>query len=556
MSMKRRLWVLLLLIVLVLLTVAALAEGTIMPLADEPCEVHICSADGQTCDKCGLPYDEDNVNHQLISSNPEDYEFDENEHWFRCNCGQKQQVSFHERNCTESVCRICDKPYTGPNKTHPAEAIIWDLDDTNHWHMCLACPDTWDTGAHVKDCDSQSDICRVCLLNYTGSNVTHGDYIYKSDDSQHRLECERCGDIKSGPEDHVPNSDGTACTVCGKVLSAPGPEETENPNPEETNVPNPEETENPNPEETEKPDPEETENPDPDETEEPGPGETDGPSETDEPEAPPAPSETDEPDETSTPGGETDEPIETPSPAVTDEPEETPTPAATEEPEESEAPGSTDEPETTPAPSATVTPEASASPDVTTTPAATRQAGTAATVAPAQSGDSFLARFQSNSNTAAAGDLFTNLDETVTLTMEANTEEPGYAGSVLTVFAAGSRADGVVISLSSQYGAESLLRFRVWQEGITEISALRETADFTSFVDLAEALVQALMPELTADDVDTIIVAILSNSPMEDAILLDEDLDGELVGYLVQDGYEFLLVLRDEDVSLLVRQAA
>ena len=174
---------------------------------------------------------------------------------------------------------------------------------------------------------------------------------------------------------------------------------------------------------------------------------------------------------------------------------------------------------------------------------------------PAFDGEDFMSRFQGNSLAAAKGSLVSG--DTVTLTMDA-ADEDGYNGSVLSVYGA-DRADEVLISLVSCYNADVLLSFNAWQESVTNETALNETASYTSFVELARALVQALLPEKTADEVDTIIVSILQSrfdGTLQNAdVTFGEDLAGEVVGYLAEEGYEFFLVLNDEAAELLVREA-
>lgn len=204
-------------------------------------------------------------------------------------------------------------------------------------------------------------------------------------------------------------------------------------------------------------------------------------------------------------------------------------------------------------------------PEATVTPAPTKQpengnstaAQTTATSAPAQDDDGFLSRFQGNSSAAAEGDLSGDAD--VTLVMEAN-GEADYDGSVLTVFQTGSREDGVAICLSSQYEAAALANFVAWQADIETVEALRATESFKSFVELAEALVESLLPEKTADEVDELIVKLLESGSDGTLENIDadfgDDVDGEIVGYVAEEGYEFFLVLRDDGVELLVREAA
>lgn len=173
-----------------------------------------------------------------------------------------------------------------------------------------------------------------------------------------------------------------------------------------------------------------------------------------------------------------------------------------------------------------------------------------------EEGEDFLSRFMGNSADAAAGDLLSG-EQDVILTIAAG-DEANYEGSVLNVYRAGSREDGVIIALESKYDADTLSNFKALQAAITSVAELRGSESFKSFTELAEALVQALLPEKTADEVDAIIVALLqSGENLGDLdVDLGDDIDGEIVGYLAQDGYELFLVLRDDVVELLVRESA
>lgn len=214
----------------------------------------------------------------------------------------------------------------------------------------------------------------------------------------------------------------------------------------------------------------------------------------------------------------------------------------------------------------TLTPEPTATPAPTGKPSAAETpsgnyAGVASDIngestAPSN-GDSVLSRFQSASIAAAAGSVL-NEDGILTLTMDANESEDD-EGSVLTVFPSSSRKDGVTICLSSRYEADALVNFTLWQADVTSIDALRETESFKSFVELARALLQSLLPEKTDDELDALLVALLQSGvdgALDDlSIDLDDDVDGKIVGCVTDDNYTFFLVLREEEVELLVRDA-
>lgn len=217
----------------------------------------------------------------------------------------------------------------------------------------------------------------------------------------------------------------------------------------------------------------------------------------------------------------------------------------------------TAEPTAAPTPTAEHTAAPTGAPAAPQKPAASGGT-TNVTAAPALDDDGFLSRFRGNSGAAADGDLLSgNAD--VTLTMEAS-GEADYDGSVLTVFRTGSREDGVIICLSSQYAAAALANFTVWRAELESIEELRGTESFKSFVELAEALVESLLPEKMADEVDALIVKLLQSGLQGALENIDvdfgDDIDGEIVGYLAEDGYEFFLVTRDDGIELLVREAA
>lgn len=178
-----------------------------------------------------------------------------------------------------------------------------------------------------------------------------------------------------------------------------------------------------------------------------------------------------------------------------------------------------------------------------------------------QADEDFLTRFQGLSSFAAAGTVLSGEGaDVVTLVMEA-TEEQGYEGSELTLYPAGSRDDGVIISLTSRFDAESIGGFAAWQESVTSAEALKATEAYGSFVELARALVKSLFPEKAEDEVDECLVALLQSAfdgTLESADLapFGEDVDGEIIGCLAAEDYVICLIQHEGSVALLVRDAA
>lgn len=144
---------------------------------------------------------------------------------------------------------------------------------------------------------------------------------------------------------------------------------------------------------------------------------------------------------------------------------------------------------------------------------------------------------------------------TVVVLDEAN-EATGYNGSTLTTFANGT------VMLTSSYNADVLAGFKAWLEGIVDVDALNNSEAFAEFVKNAKVLVKTVLPDLTDEEVDALIVAIVTSDvegvELTDADLVDffgEAVTGELLGLYAQNGYEFCLELTEESILLSARAA-
>ena len=107
-----------------------------------------------------------------------------------------------------------------PATGHTANENGWYGNDTNHWHVCATCGETFDNEAHRgghATC-SERATCDVCGLKY-GSTTDH-DYQWQHDDTEHWKACKDCGTIdKSTRANHtfggwVTEKDST-CTETG-----------------------------------------------------------------------------------------------------------------------------------------------------------------------------------------------------------------------------------------------------------------------------------------------------------------------------------------------------
>lgn len=184
-----------------------------------------------------------------------------------------------------------------------------------------------------------------------------------------------------------------------------------------------------------------------------------------------------------------------------------------------------------------------------------KSAAKKATPTPKADGESFLSRFQAASDVAAAGSVL--MGDVTTLTMEAGADSPC---AILTIDQAGSREDGVTVSLLICRDQEGRKSFLHWQAAVLTADDL-QSADAAVFVELARALIRALQPELSVQEAEEVLVALLrsgTDGALETEELptatFGEDADGEIIGYLPLEDEEIFLVMRESGVELLVRK--
>ena len=82
-----------------------------------------------------------------------------------------------------------------PATGHTADATGWHGDDTDHWHVCTTCGETFDKEAHSgghATC-SKKATCEICGLEY-GSTTDH-DYQWQHDNTEHWKACKDCGAV-------------------------------------------------------------------------------------------------------------------------------------------------------------------------------------------------------------------------------------------------------------------------------------------------------------------------------------------------------------------------
>lgn len=111
------------------------------------------------------------------------------EYWVCSACGTWFSDESGEHEITDHNSVVI--PATG----HTANETGWNDDDTDHWHVCATCGETFDKEAHRgghATCSKQAT-CEVCGQKY-GSTTAH-DYQWNHSDTQHWKACKDCNTI-------------------------------------------------------------------------------------------------------------------------------------------------------------------------------------------------------------------------------------------------------------------------------------------------------------------------------------------------------------------------
>lgn len=160
-----------------------------------------------------------------------------------------------------------------------------------------------------------------------------------------------------------------------------------------------------------------------------------------------------------------------------------------------------------------------------------------------------------------AEDAVTRTENAILIALDEADDATGYAGSVLAYYF----GDIDAITLTSGYSAEVLAGFKAWLAALNAQATETDLADnetFAGFVSGAKVLVGVILPELTDEDVDALLMAILTNGA-EGVTLTDEELaarfgegvTGEVLSVYEQDGYSFCLIQTEDSIVLSVIEA-
>ena len=155
---------------------------------------------------CGEPKPEHTHNYATLK-------YDNEYHWFECECEEKSNITLHNIKNSECACG-----YIVP---HSHEYTTLKTDETHHWHECV-CSDKSGNEAHkggTASCTKLA-VCSVCNESY-GEFVEHNHVALENNETQHWDECV-CGD-KKNIQNHIPGAEATEttdqkCTVCDYVI--------------------------------------------------------------------------------------------------------------------------------------------------------------------------------------------------------------------------------------------------------------------------------------------------------------------------------------------------
>ena len=145
-------------------------------------------------------------------------------HWHYCTvCGAADEVKDHypgpaateEKN---QICLTCGMIMMKKKEhTHKWESVL-DSDANSHWYTCTGCQEKDKIAAHAYDDGCDTD-CNDCGYARTAAH-TYGPE-WTQTELSHFGVCTVCGE-ETAPENHIADSTGTACSICGYAMKAAG----------------------------------------------------------------------------------------------------------------------------------------------------------------------------------------------------------------------------------------------------------------------------------------------------------------------------------------------
>jgi len=191
-----------------------LEEGEPIPATGNHTGGEATCQDKAECEVCGQEYGEKDADNHVGSATGE-YESDENNHWFVCECGEDVQPAAHtggEATCkAKAECEVCGAEYGDINaNNHKGETEVRGA-------VPASCYEEGYTGdTYCLDCDEMIEEGEV--IPATGNHVGNGDYQY--DETDHWKDCDTvgCGNkVNKAPHEggEATCQDKAVCEVCG-----------------------------------------------------------------------------------------------------------------------------------------------------------------------------------------------------------------------------------------------------------------------------------------------------------------------------------------------------
>ena len=174
------------------------------------------------CNVCGLKREVTHTYSAVWASNGKG-------HWHPCAvCGAAGAVKAHYPGPAateekEQICLTCGYVLMSKRNHEHEYSKEWTTDAFGHWHVCTGCNVQTEYASHMFENDCDAD-CGICGYTRTAPHTYGGDW--QQTETTHCGVCTVCG-AQGQPENHIPDTAGTNCTVCGYILGEEGAEAEE-----------------------------------------------------------------------------------------------------------------------------------------------------------------------------------------------------------------------------------------------------------------------------------------------------------------------------------------
>ena len=143
-------------------------------------------------------------------------------HWHPCSiCGAAGELKSHYPGPAateekEQTCLTCGYVLMGKRNHEHKYNKEWTSDEFGHWYSCSGCSTQTEYAVHAYE-DSCDTDCGICGYTRTAPHTYGTDW--QQTETTHCGVCTVCGE-QGAPEEHVPDTAGTCCSICGYVITA------------------------------------------------------------------------------------------------------------------------------------------------------------------------------------------------------------------------------------------------------------------------------------------------------------------------------------------------